>query len=358
MNIAEMNRSMYDWCEIEPSRRNSLLNFWFAGSSTDLSRTLLHSEGNKIIVNVSQLSQFENVVQRLLLFTDVLVLRDTRDFPQPNLDVILVPDGFKGFDRPELAALRPPPVMRALRAKYDGYANEGTLANGKLGRVAVGYAQGFPDDTYDWIFGVGRPYIETGQVIYAPFIPPIEVELEFLRNHVSLPNTYGAFPLFSERTDWLNEKTVQSLLSLDLPTLDNIGLALLQEIKRDHHDEFVQFRNAMLNSVAKVQSSVGTDSFMQEVRHIQRNDIDDSLAKIRGRVQRIAKMRSLRSLGCLAGSITLGFGQALGLPETAVLAGASANIAALVAHLIAKLQEEGQLQEHQAYFLWRLTDKK
>ena len=314
MKLSEITKSMYDWCDVYPKARDSLFNFWYTHSALDLARVLLHAEGSKVIVNVSQFNDFETVVRRLLLFSDILALRDTREFPkEPVVDLVPVPDDFASFERPVLSGMKPPPVMRIFEGGYVSSATKIELPNGRSAHVAVGQPQVFPRDTYDWIFGAGRPYIETGQVIYAPFIPPVEIELEFLRQGVSLPQTLGALPLFSGKADWFDEKAVAALLLLDIPTLENVDLPLLQKVKQEHHDEFMQFRNTILTAVTKIESTVGSDSFMQEVRHIQRNDIDYNLAKLRTKMEHIAKMRTLRASGCLVGSVGLTFSAILGV---------------------------------------------
>lgn len=259
MKLDEINKSMYDWCEIYPDARNSLLNFWYIFSAVDLARVLLHSEGSKVIVNVNQLSDFESVVKRLLLFTDILALRDVRKFPEPNIDIVPIPDDFVGFERPALSKLKPPPVMTFFGGTYSRLTDTMELPDGRSAHLAGSAPQSFPEDTYDWIFGTGRPYIKTGQVIYAPFIPSVEIELEFFRQGISLPRTFGALPLFSGKADWFDEKAIVALLLLDLPTFENVDLPLLQKVKQDHHDEFVQFRDTILNAVTKIELAVGND---------------------------------------------------------------------------------------------------
>ncbi len=78
-----------------------------------------------------------------------------------------------------------------------------------------------------WIKGPGSSYLKTGQIVYAPFIPPLAMELEFLRNEVDLPSQFGASSLFHQRHDWLSDDRLQALLSLNIPFLDGIDIATL-----------------------------------------------------------------------------------------------------------------------------------
>lgn len=356
MRLRELNKSMYQWCDLDDEAKVGLLNFWFCSSFGDLAKVLLNETGNKLIVNTDSLTNFEKIAKRLLLFADILAIRDTRPLIEPGMEIIPIPTDHGRFERPSLENLKRPAIMRMLGGSYT-YTSDTfikPLKDGRTACVAIGSPQRFTEDTYDWIFGAGKEFFETGQILLAPFIPPMEVELEFLKQGVSLPDKFGAFPMFSDVTEYLNDKAVSALLKLDLPTLDNINVTTLKKIKEDNQDEFILFRNNILDSVTKVQGSVGSEQFYSEVRHIQRNNIDDSLARLRKRVDTISKMQSLRSAGCTVGMTGLTFGALLGLPETAIVAGVTANLTALVTDFVLRLKEQGEVKDNPTYFLWEI----
>lgn len=356
MQLRTFNQAMYKWCDLDEEAKVGLLNFWFNSSCFDLAKVLLNEKGNKLIVNTDSFVNFEQITKRLLLFADILAIRDTRPFPEPGLEIVPIPLDHGKFERPELENLQRPKIMRMFGGSYT-YTSDTfikPLSDGRTACVAMGSPIRFPDDTYDWIFGKGKEYFETGQVIYAPFIPPIEVELEFLKQGYSLPETFGAQPLFSDVTDYLNTTELSALLKLNLPTLDNLDVSTLKKVKDDYQDEFQSFRNNIIESVTKVKSAVGTEQFYNEVKHIQRNNIDDSLSKLSKRVNSISKMQSIRTAGCFVGVAGLTLSAILGIPQTAVVAGATANLTAFIADFIMKMKEKGELKDNPAYFLWQL----
>ena len=75
-----------------------------------------------------------------------------------------------------------------------------------------------------WISTSGRSYMKTGQVVYAPFIPPIDWELEFLKNEINLPDYFNAAPTFHQNYDWLSSDNMRALLSLQFPFLHGLDM--------------------------------------------------------------------------------------------------------------------------------------
>lgn len=84
----------------------------------------------------------------------------------------------------------------------------------------------------------GREYLETGNIVYASFIPPLDIELEFLKKNVSLPQHFNIIPCFHQNYDWLNEDKLKALFSLKFPFLDRIDIETISKVKEDHRDEF------------------------------------------------------------------------------------------------------------------------
>jgi hypothetical protein len=90
----------------------------------------------------------------------------------------------------------------------------------------AGYAgwsyNSIPKEFVSWILGPGRKYFETGRMVYAPFIPPLEEELEFMKSGVSVPEYFNSTPCFHQQYEALTENAVSALLSLKFPCLDGL----------------------------------------------------------------------------------------------------------------------------------------
>ena len=57
-------------------------------------------------------------------------------------------------------------------------------------------------------------------------------------------------------------------------------LNTMNKIKEDNYDIYKEFSNDLVNSLKSVKSQVDTFDFINEIRYIQKNKIDDNLNKI------------------------------------------------------------------------------
>ncbi|MFZ3326794.1 MAG: hypothetical protein WA231_13275, partial [Methylocella sp.] len=143
--------------------------------------------------------------------------------------------------------------------------------------------------------------METGRVVYAPFIPSFEMELEFLKNEINLPDYFNAEPCFHQKYDWLVEDRLKALLSLQIPFLDGLDIETISKVKEDYHDEFSAFSRVLLESIKGIKASFGTQEFTRELRYIQKNQIEAGVCDVEKTVRRIASIRTFRKCGDLFG---------------------------------------------------------
>jgi len=212
-----------------------------------------------------------------------------------------------------------------------------------------------PAEALEWIAGSGREYLTTGQVVYAPFIPSLEMELEFLTKHqISLPDQFGAQSLFHQQHEWLGDDKLQALLSLQFPFLDGLDILTISRVKEDNYDAFTAFSRTILESVNGVKSAAGTEGFIREVRNIQRNQVDAALADVQKTLRRVKQSSALRKKGILSGLLGLNAAALIGIPEATLVTGLAAGAAAMIADRVAQLKESGDLSDKKGYFLWLL----
>ncbi len=256
----------------------------------------------------------------------------------------------------DLRHLRPSPLTLLYRPELYWTSESKTLNNGmQIAYAGWGY-HSIPSEFLQWIGGAGRAYLKAGQIVYAPFIPPISMELEFLKNKVDLPMQFGASSLFHQHHEWLSEDRLQALLSLKIPFLDGIDITTISKVKEDNYDAFSCFSRSIVDSVNGIKSAIGTDGFSREVRSIQRNQIDAALSDVDKAFRRIKASSALRKAGILTGLLGLNAAAFLGIPEAAVVTGLATGTAAMVAERVARLKEKGELSDKKGYFLWRLQN--
>jgi len=364
MLLARIQRDLFDFAEHDPADFAGLVEFWYQANSEALSAALTAQPGLSLIVNVSSFSSFETLAKRLFLVADTLVLRDTRKWTENETGFRAIPIPISEY-RPgylddvvdQLRPLRPSPLTLLYRPKLYWTSTTKTLNNGyRVAYAGWGY-NSIPIEFLQWISRSGRSYMKTGQIVYAPFIPSFEMELEFLNRGVSVAEHFNATPCFHQNYDWLSEAQVQALLSLKIPFVDGLDIKTISKVKQDYQDEFIAFSRVLLEAINGIKASLGTEGFAKEVRNIQRNHIDAALSDVQKTVRRIGSLSSLREAGIFTGLLGLNCAAYLGAPETAIVTGLAASGAALVMEKVAQLKEQGELRDQEGYFLWRLQNE-
>lgn len=361
--IARIQRDLFNFVERDPDDFAGLVEFWYQANSEALSAALTAQPGVSLILNVSSFKSFEALAKKLFLLADTLILRDTRNWATDKTGFRAIPmpvsnyrPGFENDTIEELGGLRPSPLTLLYRPKLYWTSETKTLNNG----LEVAYAgwdyNSIPSEFTDWIGGAGGDYMKTGKIVYAPFIPPLQMELEFLNNGVDLPSHFAATSLFHQQYDWLSSDSLQALLSLKMPFLDGLDINTVSKVKQDNHDAFASFSRILIDSVNGIKAAFGTETFVREVRNIQKNQIDAAVSDVEKTFRRINASGALRKMGILTGVLGLSAAAFLGAPETTIVTGLAAGAAALVGERVAKLKEEGDLKDKKGYFLWRLRN--
>lgn len=363
MLLSRIQQDLFDFASHDPEDFSGLVEFWYMSNSAALSAALTAQTGLSLIVNVTSFQSFESLAKRLFLIADTLILRDTREWTEKEVGYQDMPVPISNY-RPgyldevvdQLKPLRPSPLTLLQRPSLYWTSTTKQLNNGYQAAYAGGGLNRIPPEFIEWISSTGRSYMQTGKIVYAPFIPPLEMELQFLKEGVVLPDYFGATPCFHQNHDWLSNDRVQALLSLKIPFLDGLSIQTISDVKDDYREEFDTFSRALLDSIAGIKSSLGNEGFAGEVRYIQRNQIDAALSDVEKTVRRISSSQALRKGGLLAGLVGLNGAAVFGAPEAAIATGIATSSAAFVMERVAQLKEQGELREKSGYFLWKLQD--
>lgn len=362
MLISRIQSDLFEFIDKDPDEINGLVHLWYRANSNALSAALTKQDGLKLIVNISDFSEFENLSKKLFLVADTLILRDLRKrtekemlsgvFPEPIGNYI---SNYYEELKDELSNLKPSPLT-LLDHPAQSYASSTTkkLNNGLHVWYTLQFSHCIPQEFINWITSTGRDYMKTGTIIYAPFIPPIDFELEFLKKNISLPAYFNATPCFHQNFEWLDEKSLHSLFSLRFPFIENIDIDTISKVKQDNYDEFKNFSSSILQSIEEIKGSFGTADFLKEVKYIQRNLIDDNVSSIEKKIKRIENITSLRKLGIITGLIGVNAAMYLGAGAASLSTGLSSTAIAMIMNKIAELNSMGDLKDNSSYFLWKL----
>lgn len=354
--LAELHNDLFEFANLHDTQKKGLIDEWYSSNYLNLSCALKNSDGFKLLLNVENFNDFEKYCKKLFLFADILVLRDIKRRKKEEYEMIELPvTNLYDKDYTELKDKKIPPIH--IPPPQAGYWTSSTikLKDGHEVPLAIKFNSYFPSESYDWMLGSGKQYLKTGQIVYAPFIPPIEVEQEFLKHGVNMPSFYDTQPLFYKDYDWIDKKSFSSLLMLNLPTLENTSISTLEQIKKDHYDSFKLFRNNILDSIQNIKAQFGSEDFLREIKYIQRNKIDDNLDKLEIKLKKIQKMRPLRKAGACIGLAGINIVGWLGLSEVLPITGLASGLAGIIAENIQRMKENSELEENPSYFIWKLN---
>lgn len=362
--LPRIQRDLFDFTSQEdPEDFGPLLNFWYRTNTPALSAALTAQPGLKLIVDVPSIRALEQMSKKLFLLADTIVLRGLTPEPPRDLELLepghLTPTsnykpGYIDEVISQLEKLRPSPLTMSGPTPYWSSTAK-TLKNGLHAAYAMDMHAGTPREIVKWISGSGRSLLESGQLVYAPFIPSLAMEQEFIRKRVDLSAYFNTSPCFHHSTDWLTRQQLEVLFSLKFPCLDGLDLNTLHQVKQDYYDEFETFSRLMLNSLDTVKSSVGTEKFAAEVRNVQRNLIDAGVSDVEKTFKKISALSSLRKKGMFVGLLGLNAAACFGAPELVLVSALAASGVKMVADKIDELKEHSQLKEFKHYFLWKVT---
>lgn len=362
--LGRIQRDLFDFTMQEaPEDFGPLMNFWYRANTPALSAALTAHPGLKLVVDASSVRSLEQMTKKLFLLADTIVLRGL--FPEPPRDPgLLEPEylaptsnykpGYVDELRPELQKLRPSPLTLMGPAPY-WTSTAKTLKNGQHCAYAMDMHGGTPREIVKWVAGPGRPLLESGRIAYAPFIPSLELEHEFIRKGVDLSAYFNTSPCFHHTADWLTKQQLDVLFSLQFPFLEGLDLDTMAKVKHDYHDEFASFSRLMLTSINTVRAAVDTENFAAEIRNVQRNCIDAGVSDVERSFKKISAMSSLRKKGMLIGLVSLNAAAYLGAPELFLVSGLAASGVKMINDKIEELKERNQLREFKHYFLWKVS---
>lgn len=359
--LSRIQSDLFDFTDHDPDDYGGLLEFWYQANSPALSAALTSAEGLTLIVNIDSFAGFEHLAKKLFLVADTLVLRDTRKWTKEETGFRSIPIPTKEY-RPgylddvadELQQLRPSPLTLLYRPNLYWSSTAKTLNNGLHVAYAGWNYNSIPEQFVEWISRDGRNYLKTGKIVYAPFIPSLEMELEFAKNGISLPDYFNAQPCFHQKYSWIKGDRLNALFSLKFPALDGVDIETIQKIKQDHQDEFEKFSKTLLSAIGGVKSSFGTEAFLQDVRYIQEHQINAAVSDVDRTVSKIKRSDALRKSGLLVGLVGLNAAAYLGAGLPWVVSGLSASGAGMVLAKLEQLKDEDDLRHMDGYFLWKL----
>jgi hypothetical protein len=364
MLLARIQRDLFDFTSQEdPKDFGPLMNFWYRANAPALSAAITAQPGLKLIIDAPSVGTLGQMSQKLFLLADTIVLRGLSPEPPRDLEQLepehLTPTanykpGYIDEAISQLEKLRPSPLTLMGPTPYWSSTSK-TLKSGLHAAYATDMHRGTPREIVRWIAGPGRPLLESGRLAYAPFIPSLEMEHEFIRQRVDLSAYFNTSPCFHHSADWLTRQQLDTLFSLRFPSLDGLDLDTLARVKQDYQDEFQAFSRLMLDSLNTVKAAVDTDQFAAEVRHIQRNVIDAGVSDVEKTFKKISALASLRKKGMTVGLLGLNAAAYFGAPELFLVSSLAASGIKMVSDKIDELKEQNQLKEFKHYFLWKLS---
>ena len=361
MLLPRILKDLYDFTDGEdPEDFGPLLNFWYRANSNAVSAALLSHPGLKITVDVPSADALEKLTKKLFLLADTIVVRTEEPAENDDIENSLLMPKEGGYEPAflnevidQLNALRPSHLTVRGPDPYWSSSSK-VLNNGLDCAYAIQMAGGTRKDILEFLSRGGKESVRAGRIVYAPFVPPRELELEFARQGADFGAFFDTHPLYSDEP-WLGSNQLVTLFRLRFPCLDGLDIETMEKVKEDYRDEFEVFSRTMIKAVSEARASIGTADFSQEVQRIQRDIVDSGLADVQRSVNKIKRSPALQRQGVAIGLAFLAGAAYLGAPPWLWATGLGASAVKLVTDRVSELEAQGELKKSNHYFHWRLA---
>jgi hypothetical protein len=151
-----------------------------------------------------------------------------------------------------------------------------------------------------------------------------------------------------------------ALLRLKIPYLKGISMDDFSRILADEHEALVRYRTAIGTLIAEIPEDLDDDRELSRIlARLQRQGVDEPLALLQQKLDRIARFSRYRAAGVATGSLALAY-FALAVPGLySTISGAigSVSLIPIVHDWLRFLEEKSKLRDESFYFLLRLANE-
>lgn len=389
--LGDLNQQMFGLVSSFPRATSELVDFHFKSTVDQYLDAIAAVSARKIFVASEDSSLMESSLRRVLLLADVVVFNCASYVRSPGLSFFPIPDEFRSpvlglapvLD-PEMRSPRPPkPVEVAyLVSLLTQKALESSAPIRLLGMEWTGDARGWERSEFtrtsepyqndrgerchiaggpvhvqlpkgDSLLEELRPLLETGRVVFAPFIRTAAgatvVDEGVLK--ASLIDAVLTVEATSLRTA---SGSLHPLVLLKIPYLENVPLQLLARILEEEQESIRAFRLALDRALEDIEDSADPSEAARVLRRLKREVIDDELEKVHQVCDRVCRMNSLTKVGAFVATGALSIAGILGLDPPSIVIGGAGVATATVAEMYRSHEEKRAIRRSPMHFAWRL----
>jgi len=344
-SIVDINNAFLNWSLNNGVLKKERFNFWFSHNSWDIAANLKCYDGTKIILNGSSFNSIVKNIKKVLLFSDLIVLRDHRNAYNPFGAFVDLPNNYT-----EILQIKQPEDVGSVvvSSEFSGGNYEGSVYKsdkGEMRIIAFGRpAIGFHDEIYEWFqTNEAKCLLQSGSILFAPFLPSMDRELKLNNDGYYIDKIYDA-SIFDLQEYYTGHK----LFKVEIPFIENITTENLIKVKEDHQHEWKKF-------MLFIKKTVNTISNNDELILAQ-EEINIELEELKRKIGKITKMRVLRGAAISTASISLSIATYLGLKDFGVALSAGGLGGALWNEFAARQNENESINDKPLSFLFKLKN--
>lgn len=387
--LGDLNRQMFHLASSFPRATSELIDFHFKSTVDQYLDAFAAVGTRKIFLASKDPSEVTGYLRRTLLLADVIVFNCASYVRAPALSFFPIADDFRSavlglapVVDPESGARPPKPVEVAYlttalaRKALDSSADVRLLgmewsksgggwershftrtsepyenARGEPCHIAGGLSHvQLPKN--DSLLEELRPLLESGQVVFAPFIRTA-ANATAVSDGVLKANLIDAV-LTVESNLRTRGGSVHPLAQLEVPYLENVPFPLLKRIVEEEQESIRAFRLAVDRALEDAGEAADPAEAARVFKRLRRDILEDELDKVRQACDRMCRMKALTRVGALVatGAVTIaGF---LGLAPPSIVIGGAGVATATVAEMYRNYEEHRSVRKSPMYFAWRL----
>lgn len=143
-------------------------------------------------------------------------------------------------------------------------------------------------------------------------------------------------------------------LNIHLPYLEGVPSSLLAKVMVDDPALYNNFRKTISVALFEALKSRGSESFSYELQRIQKDIINDGIAKLNKNWKTLRKMRAFRFSDYAVKTIGITIGLYIAYSPLALVGLFGQSIRSAIQEKLKRLSEKEGLEENPMYFIWKI----
>lgn len=393
--LSDLHKSLKEIISDNPDFQASLLDFYLKSNYEKYISSIKSRVGRSLCITGSNTQTIKDQLKKVIFISDTVIFHTTEYEKHPTLDAFPFPGGFnsdlvrvmtltnqetKKTQLPNAAELLQvigltlsDDQLEPIHDTILGYDFDNPRNNYKINQfylstsrksdskgnerpILVGLTEKYNDSLYRFIFKEADFLFSNGNLIFSPYLRTSSKESHTFQNMLKAAEINSDLSVFN--SDFSNTTIGMDILeNIKIPYIENVSISVLSEIMKDEGEALTSFRKEFHRAIEDLRDLRDAESIKREIRNIKRSLFEDELDKVEQLCKKVAKMKTLSTMGAVVTSGIIGISAYFGLDiASIILAGGGTGIATANEYY-RHYTDKQDLKNNPMYLLWKIKSK-